>query len=156
MKKIYIEFLNELYIQLEKNHDLMWAGWMKRSIQKFNDNEDIDYFLSAFGGMGSFNDYFTENMIIEDLKSITSSCAYVLKNNCNEQISSILKQEIERINNGIQQEEKFPSPFSSKQLDYYNEMLDYATYIYENYKQGNLNLITHNYLNQKDNQIKIK
>lgn len=156
MKKIYIEFLNELYIQLEKNRDLMWAEWMKRSIKKFNDNEDIDYFLSAFGGMGSFNDYFTENMIIEDLKSITYSCAYVLKNNGNEQIYDIIKQEIERINNGIHREEKFPSPLSSKQLEYYSEMLDYATYIYENYKQGNLNLITHNYVNQKDNQIKIK
>ena len=157
MKKIYIEFLKELYIRLEQNRDLMWSEWMKRSIKKFDENEDIDYFLRAFGGMGSFNDYFTENMVIELLKSITYDCAYSLKDNRNQQIKDILKQNIERLNNGIVREEKnSPSSLYYKQIMYDKEMLDYAIYIYENYKCGNLNLITENYLNQVKSEIKSK
>ena len=53
MKKIYIEFLKELYIRLEQNRDLMWSEWMKRSIKKFDlcqraSSKNINYTLQSF------------------------------------------------------------------------------------------------------------
>ena len=58
MDKIYLEFLEELAYSLEEYENSYWSNWMHKSSLLFQQNADLNYFFSVFGGMGSFNDNF--------------------------------------------------------------------------------------------------
>jgi Domain of unknown function (DUF6966) len=55
----FILQLDALIELLEEDGDRHWSGWLRKS-KKLIEQEDfrgVEYFLSAFGGMGSLNDY---------------------------------------------------------------------------------------------------
>lgn len=56
--KELIEVLGELAALLESDGDTHWSSWMLRAQSRLKHSEysGVEYFLSAFGGMGSFND----------------------------------------------------------------------------------------------------
>lgn len=150
MKNIYIEFLKELYVFLEEKENTWWSKWMKRSIDKFNSNEDVSYFLGAFGGSGSFNDVYFDSEITEVLQTITYSCAYAIEKNDDRKIEDILLNEQERLNNVIlyYQSEQGISSFNSQIIvERSRNELNYINTLIENYSIGNLHEITTHYLN---------
>ena len=51
--KISLEVLSK--ILQEENYD-HWATWMQEDLKFWENNKDVEHHLSAYGGMGSFND----------------------------------------------------------------------------------------------------
>ncbi len=56
--KELIATLEELAMLLESDGDRHWSAWMRRAKSRLEnlDYSGADYLLSAYGGMGSFND----------------------------------------------------------------------------------------------------
>ena len=54
MKKIFLEYLNELIYMLKEYENSWWVDWMEKAYTKYRDEDSIEKFLDAFGGMGSF------------------------------------------------------------------------------------------------------
>jgi hypothetical protein len=52
------EILNEIILLLESDGEEHWSRWMRQSRSRLlkSDYSGIEHFLSAYGGMGSFND----------------------------------------------------------------------------------------------------
>ena len=129
MEKYYLEFLNELCVILEKDNCDVWNNWMKKAKTIYENNRDLNYFFSAFGGIGSFNDYYCENndirCIICVLRNVTYSIATEISNNKNSGIMDVLSKEQDRYLNN------FSMGYKN------NEMLknyEYLNYISNNYK----------------------
>lgn len=57
--KELVDILGELSALLEKDGDTHWSTWMRRAMSRLKDLDysGIEYLLSAYGGMGSFNDF---------------------------------------------------------------------------------------------------
>lgn len=53
MDKHYLEFLEELVYGLKAYEDSFWSDWMQKSSLLFQGKADLNYFFSAFGGIGS-------------------------------------------------------------------------------------------------------
>lgn len=145
MDEYYLEFLKELAYRLETYEDsTQWADWMKKSANKYVDSGDLEYFFRAFGGMGGFYDrYFYYSNVTRELSDITCKIAKSLKENKDDNISSILEDEKQRFisfyeNQGI-------TKYDSKELNYLN-------YLITNYKLGNLHDITEKYNEEKVNK----
>ncbi|CAM3100649.1 hypothetical protein BZK31_13295 [Pseudomonas floridensis] len=53
-----IDVLDELAALLESDGDTHWSAWMRKARARLLDSDlsGADYLLSAYGGMGSFND----------------------------------------------------------------------------------------------------
>jgi hypothetical protein len=53
-----LEILSEIIQLLESDGEQHWSRWMRRSRDRLlkSDYSGIEYLLSAYGGMGSFND----------------------------------------------------------------------------------------------------
>ena len=53
-----LEILSEIIKLLESDGEQHWSRWMRRSRDRLlkSDYSGIEYLLSAYGGMGSFND----------------------------------------------------------------------------------------------------
>ena len=53
-----LEILNEIIQLLESDGEKHWSRWMRKSRARLlnSDYSGIEYLLSAYGGMGSFND----------------------------------------------------------------------------------------------------
>jgi hypothetical protein len=53
-----IQMLTEIIFLLEREGETHWSGWMQRAKMRLEDRDysGIEYLLSAYGGMGSFND----------------------------------------------------------------------------------------------------
>lgn len=53
-----IGVLDELAAVLEEDGNVRWGGWMRKARARLlnSDYSGIEYFLSAYGGMGSMND----------------------------------------------------------------------------------------------------
>ncbi len=76
MKEIFLEHLNELIYMLKEYENGWWVDWMEKAYTKYRDENDIDKFLRAFGGMGSFNDSIFKNDCTEYIETITSNMGY--------------------------------------------------------------------------------
>lgn len=145
MEECYLEFLKELAYCLETYEDsTQWADWMKKSANKYVDSGDLEYFFRAFSGLGGFYDrYFYYSNVTRELSDITCKIAKSLKENKDDNISSILEDEKQRFisfyeNQGI-------TKYDSKELNYLN-------YLITNYKLGNLHDITEKYNEEKVNK----
>lgn len=145
MDEYYLEFLKELAYRLETYEDsTQWAFWMRTSAQKYVNSGDLEYFFRAFSGLGGFYDrYFYYSNVTRELSDITCKIAKSLKENKDDNISSILEDEKQRFisfyeNQGI-------TKYDSKELNYLN-------YLITNYKLGNLHDITEKYNEEKVNK----
>ena len=143
MDHYYLEFLKELHYCLEYYEHSGWSNWMKKSIALFINEHDLTYFFSAFGGMGSFNDRYYEKTeatdVINVLKTITFKIARVIKDNGNNDILNILKEEQGRY-------------LYNKKLGYEREHdireLNYLNYLIDNYHLSNLHNINDIYIKE--------
>lgn len=86
----YVKALQALHFLLISSGEKHWAAWIKRDIELWERNHEVSHHLSAYGGMGSFNDIwicegnghtiskFQEpwiNYAIDELKAISFSFA---------------------------------------------------------------------------------
>ena len=144
MKKIFLEYLNEMIYMLETYENGWWVDWMEKAYTKYRDEDSIEKFLDAFGGMGSFNDTDFENECTNYIITITSNMGYDIGQNgyadVFEEIKKVLKIEESWIRRCIEVNEAQ----SSYQKDI-NEVAFYK-YLLENYVPGNLHEITLKYL----------
>ncbi len=60
---LYKEGLEALYLLLDKSGVNFWRDWIGQDIRLWEENKSVEHHLSAYGGMGSFNDVVicTEN-----------------------------------------------------------------------------------------------
>jgi hypothetical protein len=69
----YLEALNATQRLLESQNETHWRNWILKDIQDWNNSRSVSHHLSAYGGMGSFNDIGFENSwigyLFDDLKS---------------------------------------------------------------------------------------
>ena len=52
----YIQVLMALESLLDKVGERQWRDWLRQDIELWGSKEDVSHHLSAYGGMGSFND----------------------------------------------------------------------------------------------------
>ena len=150
MKEIFLEYLNELIYMLKEYENGWWVDWMEKAYTKYHDENDIDKFLRAFGGMGSFHDTFFENDCTEYIETITSNMGYDIgqKGNTNvfKIISDIVKHDISWIKECTE---------NNRDKHYYQKnekRLAFFSYLLENYVPGNLHEINTAYLEQSRNK----
>lgn len=57
-----IQILGEIIFLLEKEGETHWCGWMRKTKERLEglDYSGIETLLSAYGGMGSFNDLIVD------------------------------------------------------------------------------------------------
>lgn len=148
MNDVYLEFLTELYISLERVSPSMWSLWIKKSIDRFNEDKDVTYFLNAFGGLGSFSDSPINDNVVLALKSITYCIAKSIQDK-EVTLEDILLKEIERLNHNIINNISLNSDnyYILADIEREKDMLIYITEINDNYVGGNLHEITINFLN---------
>lgn len=151
METIYVEFMEELKILLKEVENSWWNQWIQKSIDKYKINQDVSYYLSAFGGMGSFNDEVITCEATEVLKSITGDMAHQIKNQGCFILNDILQETRVRLGQMVE-DAKRPDDYWNKEnnIKYYTNMLKYLNCVIENYSVGNLHQITNAYLEQKD------
>lgn len=151
MCTIYIEFLSELKILLEEVENSWWCNWMQKSIDKYNLNQDVSHFLSAFGGCGSFNDEPIASETTRVLTNIIYSMAKCIQQQGNFDLASILQEEknyqIKALDYSKNQKDYWNK---EKDIDSHIKELNYINYVIENYSVGNLHQITTEYLEQKN------
>ena len=150
MKKIFLEYLNEMIYMLETYENGWWVDWMEKAYTKYRDEDSIEKFVDAFGGMGSFNDTFFENECTEYIKTITVNMGYDIGKNgyadVFEEIKKVLKIEESWIRRCIEVNEA-----QSSYQKAINEVAFYK-YLLENYVPGNLHEINTAYLKQSQNK----
>ena len=139
MDKYYLEFLEELVYSLIEYENSFWSDWMQKSSLLFQQKADLNYFFSAFGGIGSFSDNCFSSITTE-LITITYEIATSLRDNRQDDIMSIIEVEQKRCINVCNMK------YST---DYDNECLNYINYLINNYNLGNLHDITEEYRNNK-------
>lgn len=70
----YLEALKAMECLLSSQNQTHWRDWILRDIEEWEDRRSVSHHLSAYGGMGSFNDLAFEcpriAYLFEDLKSI--------------------------------------------------------------------------------------
>lgn len=146
METIYIEFMEELKILLKEIENSWWNQWIQKSIDKYKNNQDVLYYLSAFGGMGSFNDEVITCEATMILQKITYIMARQIKNQGSFILNDILQDTQARVRQMVEQAERN----KDNNIKYYTSMLNYINYVIESYSGGNLHQITNSYLEQKD------
>lgn len=150
MKKNFLEYLNEMIYMLETYENGWWVDRMEKAYTKYRDEDSIEKFLDAFGGMGSFNDTYFENECTEYIKTITVNMGYDIGKNgyadVFEEIKKVLKIEESWIRRCIEVNEA-----QSSYQKAINEVAFYK-YLLENYVPGNLHEINTAYLKQSQNK----
>ena len=150
MKEIFLEYLSELIYMLKEYENSWWAEWMEKAYIKYRDENDIDKFLRAFGGMGSFSDSIFKNDCTDLIKTITSNMGYEINKNgytdVFEEIKKVLKIEESWIRRCIE-----ANKAQSSYQKAINEVAFYK-YLLENYVPGNLHEINTAYLKQSQNK----
>jgi hypothetical protein len=53
---MYISSLKAMEYLLEKVNEDYWCNWIRKDIKEWETNQTVDHHMSAYGGMGSFND----------------------------------------------------------------------------------------------------
>ena len=140
MNKYYLEFLEELVYNLREYEDSSWSDWMQKSILLFQQNADLNYFFSAFGGIGSFNDNCFSSITTE-LITITYEIATSLRDNRQDSILSIMDKE---------QKKCIYNCCLKHATEFDQDCLNYINYLIENYNSENLHVITEKYRNDKN------
>jgi len=89
---IYEDALKAMYSLLEQTGEKFWRDWINEDLHYWKNSKSVKHHLSAYGGMGSFNDLVIckknnhkvtkqqeswINPLLSDLKSI---CYYSAKN----------------------------------------------------------------------------
>ena len=158
MEKIYIEFLSELEIHLDEIENSSWHSWMKKSIDKYNESQDVSYFLRAFGGCGSYNDEYKKSETTQVLTSIVYRMAIQIQKQENFDLSTILHNEQIFQKKSLDSFKKYTSDYQNERnIEECIKRLNYINYIVDNYSVGNLKKITSEYFKQKiDDVVKIK
>ena len=144
MKEIFLEYLNELIYMLKEYENSWWAEWMEKAYIKYRDENDIDKFLRAFGGMGSFNDTDFENKYTEYIKTITDNMGYEINKNGYTDVYEILDRIVKYDIGWIKE-----CTENNRDISYYQEnekRLAFYSYLLENYVPGNLHEITQKFL----------
>lgn len=158
METIYIEFMEELKILLEVVEKSWLNEWIQKSIDKYKNSQDVSYYLTAFGGMGSFNDEVITSETTEILKTITYYMSKEIQNQGTFNLYDILQKVQINISEMIESTRKISNYLNKeKDIEWYTNLLNYINYLIENYSVGNLHQLTNNYLAQKDisnNRIK--
>ena len=147
MNNIYIEYLQELEYVLKEIEHSWWHSLINKSIDKYNNNMDVSYYLGAYGGEGSFNDELSTNQITDVLKSITYDMAKSIQKQGIFEIEVILqnhKQHKEKALEYLTNERQYWN--KEKDIERQTERLNYINYLIENYSIGNLHQITESYL----------
>ena len=144
MKEIFLEYLNELIYMLKEYENSWWAEWMEKAYIKYRDENDIDKFLRAFGGMGSFSDSIFKNDCTGLIKTITSNMGYEINKkgytDVYEILDRIVKHDIDWIKDCNE---------NNRDISYYQKnekRLAFFSYLLENYVPGNLHEITQKFL----------
>lgn len=95
-----IEVLGQIIKILENDGELHWSRWMRKAQGRLIDSDysGISYLLSAYGGMGSFNDL----VIGQDINDGKFSCkpSYIEMNNNLQELrdrAAQLAHEIQRL-----------------------------------------------------------
>lgn len=100
----YQDALEAMYLLLDKCGENFWRDWIATDLEEFKNNKSTKHHLSAYGGMGSFNDVLIcqdnghnvskqQEPFLQWLFNDLSSICYVLANSFNKNISI---KEIER------------------------------------------------------------
>jgi hypothetical protein len=70
----YLEALEAMQRLLQSQNQTHWRNWILQDIDEWNGSNSVSHHLSAYGGMGSFNDVGFENpwigYLFDDLKSV--------------------------------------------------------------------------------------
>ena len=140
MDKYYLEFLEELVYSLREYENSFWSDWMQKSSLLFQEKADLNYFFSAFGGIGSFSDNCFSSITTE-LITITYEIATSLRDNRQDSILSIMDKEQKRCTYNCRLEHA---------TEFDQQCLDYINYLINNYNLENLHVITEKYRNDKD------
>ena len=146
MKKIFLEYLNELIYMLKEYENSWWAEWMEKAYTKYRDENDIEKFLGAFGGMGSFSDSIFKNDCTQLIKTITSNMGYEINKNGYTDVYEILDRIVKYDISWIKE-----CTENNRDISYYQEnekRLAFYSYLLENYVPGNLHEINTAYLKQ--------
>lgn len=152
MEKIYIEFLSELETHLDEIENSCWHSWMKKSIDKYNENQDVSYFLSAFGGCGSYNDEYKKSETTQILTNIVYSMAIQIQKQGYFDLTTILQNEQIIQKKSLDSFKEYANSFQNERyIEECIKRLNYINYIVDNYSVGNLNKITSEYFKQKIN-----
>lgn len=151
METIYIEFMEQLKILLDEVEKSWWSQWIQKSIDKYKTNQDVSYYLSAFGGMGSFSDEVIKCEATIILQNITYNMAKQIKDQGSFILDDIL-QKTQAHQKQALNDAKRPDDYWNKEdnIKFCTYTLNFINYIIENYSVGNLHQITNNYLEQKD------
>lgn len=150
MKEIFLEYLNELIYMLKEYENSWWAEWMEKAYIKYRDENDIDKFLRAFGGMGSFSDSIFKNDCTDLIKTITSNMGYEINKNGYTDVYEILDRIVKYDISWIKE-----CTENNRDISYYQEnekRLAFYSYLLENYVPGNLHEINTAYLEQSQNK----
>ena len=150
MKEIFLEYLNELIYMLKEYENSWWAEWMEKAYIKYRDENDIDKFLRAFGGMGSFSDSIFKNDCTGLIKTITSNMGYEINKNGYTDVYEILDRIVKHDISWIKK-----CTENNRDISYYQEnekRLTFYSYLLENYVPGNLHKINMTYLEQSQNK----
>lgn len=157
METIYIEFMEELRFILYEIEKSWWNKWIQKSIDKYKENQDVSYYLSAFGGMGSFNDEVPISEVTEALKNITYCMAIEIKEQGKFCLGDILRKKYDFLKQRLEST-KESEDYNSKEKDimHCTSLLSYSDYLIKNYSIGNLHQITNEYLSQKTINNRVK
>jgi hypothetical protein len=74
----YLEALNAMQRLLESQNETAWRNWILKDIDEWNSGHSVSHHLSAYGGMGSFNDIGFQNPWIRYLFNDLRSVCYFL------------------------------------------------------------------------------
>ena len=150
MKEIFLEYLNELIYMLKEYENSWWAEWMEKAYIKYRDENDIDKFLRAFGGMGSFSDSIFKNDCTGLIKTITSNMGYEINKNGYTDVYEILDRIVKHDIGWIKE-----CTENNRDISYYQEnekRLAFYSYLLKTYVPGNLHEINMTYLEQSQNK----
>ena len=135
---------------LKEYENSWWAEWMEKAYTKYRDENDIEKFLGAFGGMGSFSDSIFKNDCTQLIKTITSNMGYEINKNGYTDVYEILDRIVKYDISWIKE-----CTENNRDISYYQEnekRLAFYSYLLENYVPGNLHEINTAYLKQSQNK----
>jgi hypothetical protein len=99
----YLEALNATQRLLESQNETHWRNWILRDIDEWKDSRSVSHHLSAYGGMGSFNDIGFENpwigYLFDDLKS---ACYFLARHPSHKAEASSIKPSMGNVSFNLQ------------------------------------------------------
>lgn len=72
----YLDALNAMHDLLGALRERHWQNWITQDIQEWNNHQSVSHHLSAYGGMGSFNDIGFDDIWLNVLFGYLKSACY--------------------------------------------------------------------------------